>query len=94
MSKHQNNNSNTAFTNLNQKVDDATESIKKINADLETKYGKYLKDDYVPEGYDAKGLKDKVNEAIDQKEMEDIEREVDDKLAEIMSDVIDEANKE
>lgn len=110
MTKNQNNNNNktnshsqvnldqvnqsSVFAEFDQRVDDATEDIQKANAELEEKYGMYLKKDYTPEGYNEKGLKDKIDEAIDQKEMEDIEKEVDDKLAEIMSDVIDEAERE
>lgn len=70
-------------------IDKDTEVLKQLNAELETKYAKYLSDDYNPGGKESGDLNQHVQELTDMKEQEEMLVQVDDALAEVMSSVLD-----
>ena len=70
------------------RIDIATEKIKKVNADIESRYKDFLSDEYNPGEIKTSDLNQKVQELTDEKEQESMLAEVDDALDEIMSDLV------
>lgn len=65
------------------------ERLQAMNADIEKQLGKYLKPDYVPEGAPSSELKEKVIEAGDKKEQDEMAAELDGALVDIFAHIAD-----
>lgn len=65
------------------------ERLQALNAQIEKELGKYLKADYAPEGAYPNELKEKVIEAEDKRQQDEMAAELDGRLTEIFARISD-----